>query len=288
MILYVQTTAIPRSELHNTGVIKALLELDKSEHFSEIRWFVNIDNVKSKYWDFEDYKLTLKNFKNNVEHLNKTKFSHTISKEPCFYLAFRRLMIDVQKDIKENNLSSDDYCVMWLEDDWYFKDPEGFNILMDTFLNSDKLLAAPLYNNKINMGGNPDIIKGEVFEHFKNVNFDKNNKRDPESIRKNEVFQNHVWIDPWPHNGENLHHKLLKINGSSKGKIISYDNSMSDNQILDLHHHTEQHRINYKIISSNVIEDVGDAWKINKTITKSWNQVDKDGISPDRSYTYES
>jgi len=145
--------------------------------------------------------------------------------------------------------------------------------------------------NILAIGAHSDDVEfgcgGALVKHVKNVNFDKNNKRDPENIRKNEVFQNHVWIDPWPHNGENLHHKLLKINSSSKGKIINYDNSMSDKQILDLHHHTEQHKTNYKIISLNVIEDVGDAWKINKII-KSWSRVDKDGISSDRSYTYES
>jgi len=287
MILYIQTTAIPRSELHNTGVIKALKTLDKSKHFSEIRWFINIDNVKSVDWDFEDCQITLENFENNVKKLNKTKIYSNISKEPCFYLAFRRLTKDIQNDVEINNLTSKEYCVMWLEDDWYFKNPQGFDILMNIFLNNDKLLVAPLYHNKINMGGNPDIIKGEVFEYFKNINFDKDNKRDPENIRKNEVFQNHIWVDPWPDKGGNLHNRLVTINNASRNKMVIYSDWMSDGEIINLHNHTEAHKLNQKIISSNVIEDVGDDWKIGK-IKKTWNQDDKNGISSDRSYTYKS
>tara|TARA_R100000995_G_scaffold28934_1_gene12804 strand:+ start:1189 stop:2052 length:864 start_codon:yes stop_codon:yes gene_type:complete len=287
MILYVQTTAIPRSELHNTGVVKALKTLDKLKHFSEIRWFVNIDNVKSVDWDFEDYQLTLKNFEDSVEKLNKTKLFTTVSKEPCFYLAFRRLTKDIQRDVKVNKLTSDEYCVMWLEDDWYFKDSEGFETLMNVFLNNNKLLVAPLYHNKINMGGNPDIIKGKVFEYFKDVNFDKDNKRDPEEIRKHEVFKAHIWINPHPEKKWSLHQSLIDINGSSRKKIVTYSDWMDYDEIISLHYHTKAHKVNYKVISSNVIEDVGDNWKVGK-IRKSWNQKDKSGISADRSYTYKS
>ena len=268
MILYIQTAAIPRSELHQTGVIKALKFLDTCEHFSEIRWYVNIDLVKSHLYEFENYKITVENFENCVKNLNKTKLSLNINEKPCFYLAFRHLTKQVQLDIENNNLNKNDYCVMWLEDDWYMKDEIGFNKLMSKFLNSDKILVAPLYHYKINMGGNPDIIKGEVFEFFDSVNFDVDNKRDPEQIRKYDVFEKYIWIDPWPKHNVSFHDKLTHINTSSE-EIGT----------------TDAHEINTKIISSDVIEDVGDDWKVDK-LQKAWSYGEKDGIDSSRSYTY--
>ena len=268
MILYIQTPAIPRSKLHETGVIKALKFLDTCNHFSEIRWFINIDLVKSSLYEFEDYNITIDNFKRCEENLNKTKMYIETSDKPCFYLAFRNLTKKIQLDVKKENLNADDYCVMWLEDDWYMKDNDGFHRLMDTFLNNDELLVAALYHYKINMGGNPDIIKGEVFQLFDGVNFDVDNKRDPEQIRKYDVFKKYIWIDPWPKHNISFHDKLTHINTSSEKMGI-----------------TDAHEVNTKIISSDVIEDVGDDWKVDK-LQKTWSYGEKDGIHSDRSYTY--
>ena len=123
MILYIQTPAIPRSALHDIGVNKALKFLDGCEHFSEIRWFVNLDVVEQTWkghvvknsdgtinidnrtgtYKFEDYNITLKNFEDKVKELNKTKLFTTVSKNPCFYLAFRRLTLATQNDLKIHN-----------------------------------------------------------------------------------------------------------------------------------------------------------------------------------------
>lgn len=270
MILYIQTPAIPRSELHEKGVIKALKFLDTCEHFSEIKWFVNIDVTTSHLYEFEDYKITKNTFLDFSKTLNKTKLSLNINKKPCFYLAFRYLTKVVQKSIKDNKLKNKDYCVMWLEDDWYMGDESGFNNLMDEFLNNNEVLVSILYNYKINMGGNPDIIKGKLFEKFDNINFDKDNKRDPEYIRRVDLFEKYIWVDPWPDYDISYYDKCTHINKSA----------------IELDGITDAHEINGKVISSNVITDVGDQWGRNEGRLEKWGYGEKSGISKDRSYTY--
>ena len=69
MILYVQTPAIPRSELHNLLIKTMINHLDKCNQFSEIRWFVNIDAIKTSkvkdgFYTWEDSEITKQNFIN--------------------------------------------------------------------------------------------------------------------------------------------------------------------------------------------------------------------------------
>ena len=49
---------------------------------------------------------------------------------------------------------------------------------------------------------------------------------------------------------------------------------------------TSGHNVNYKVLPSNTIEDVGDEWRDNLKIKKDWTSEDKSGITSDRSYTY--
>tara|TARA_R110002020_G_scaffold267101_3_gene482226 strand:- start:12228 stop:13067 length:840 start_codon:yes stop_codon:yes gene_type:complete len=278
MILYIQTPSIPRSELHNV-LIKTMVEhLDKCNQFSEIRWFVNIDAIKTSktkngIYQWEDPKITKQNFINISSKLKTTTLNINISNDPCFYLAFRYLTLSVLEDISKSKLANSEYCVMWLEDDWSFIDKEKFNINLDKFLNSKQYKCYILYRNKINMGGNPDIIKGDIFKLFTDINLDKTNKRDPENIRKHDVWYPNIFIDPFE-GGEKLekppYHLLLK-------KLISINGNINH----------EGRKTQIKILSSNVVEgEQGDKWRANLNINKEWDTNDKHGITPNRSYSY--
>tara|TARA_B100000131_G_C18108573_1_gene608791 strand:+ start:1048 stop:1860 length:813 start_codon:yes stop_codon:yes gene_type:complete len=266
--LYIQTTAIPRSELHNEGVIKAVKFLDTCEHFDRIRWFINIDEVTSKDYEFESSDITQQNFMNAAVGFERTEMFININDEPCFYNAFRTLTMAVKDDVITQQLSNDNYCVMWLEDDWYFKKEDQYKKDMEVFLENDSYLVNTLYWYKINMGGNPDVIKGEVFELFDSLNWDEDNKRDPEHIRKEEVFKEDVWIDPWSSEQISFTDKLVRIN-TSKGRP-----------------NTLGHQMNYKVLATDNIEDVGDDWRDNLKIKKDWESDDKSGIPGSKSYTY--
>ena len=278
MILYVQTPAIPRSELHESLIKTMIIHLDQCNQFSEIRWFVNIDaiktsKVKNGFYTWEDSEITKQNFINISKELNNTSLKINISNNPCFYLAFRYLTLSVLEDIDNSKLMDSEYCVMWLEDDWSFIDKLGFDKNLNTFLSQDILDCYVLYRNKINMGGNPDIIKGRVFELFRHINLDKDNKRDPENIRKHDVWYPNVFIDPYE-GGDTLegppYHLLLQ-------KLISING--------DINH--EGRKWQKKILSVNVVEgEQGDAWRANLNVNKQWNTNDKHGISADRSYSY--
>ena len=86
--------------------------------------------------------------------------------------------------------------------------------------------------------------------------------------KKYDIFEKHIWIDPWPEHNISFHDKLTHINVSAEKMGV-----------------TDAHEKNYKIISSDVIEDVGDVWKVDK-LQKAWSYGEKDGIDSSRSYTY--
>jgi hypothetical protein len=117
MILYVQTPAIPRSELHESLIKTMIIHLDQCNQFSEIRWFVNIDaiktsKVKNGFYTWEDSEITKQNFINISKELNNTSLKINISNNPCFYLAFRYLTLSVLEDIDNSKLMDSEYCVM--------------------------------------------------------------------------------------------------------------------------------------------------------------------------------
>lgn len=266
MILYIQTPSIPRSSLHNITVNTMIQYLDNCEQFTEIKWLVNIDNIKTSNtrgdtYVWEDINITKSNFENIASKLNKTTLSINISDNPCFYLAFRYLTLATMQDIENSNLSNSEYCVMWLEDDWSFIDKEQFSKNLSIFLNNSQYKCYVLHRNKINMGGNPDIIKGDVFEYFKDVNLDFNNKRDPENIRKN-----YVWV-PKIFNNPNNSFTLSGINNNINHIGRTYQD---------------------KVLSAAVVEgEQGDEWRRQLNISKNWSYADKPGIASNRSYSYE-
>jgi len=273
MILYIQTPSIPRSELHNQLVRTMVKYLDGCEQFSEIRWFVNIDVITTsttKKGDFiwEDFSVTEQNFTNISKELIKTSLNINISPTPCFYLAFRNLTLSVLEDVKKSNLKTSEYCVMWLEDDWSFIDEEKFNKNLDIFLGSEQYKCYILHRNKINMGGNPDIIKGEVFQQFKDINLNIDNKRDPENIRKFDVYEPYIFKKDIEEKHKcNLKKHLGNINDKLNHSIRPLLKS---------------------VLSSNVVEgENGDKFRIGNDINKNWNQNDKNGIESSKSYTYQ-
>tara|TARA_R110002012_G_scaffold71628_1_gene183513 strand:+ start:1517 stop:2338 length:822 start_codon:yes stop_codon:yes gene_type:complete len=273
MILYIQTPSIPRSELHNQLVRTMVKYLDGCEQFSEIRWFVNIDVITTsttKKGDFiwEDFSVTEQNFTNISKELIKTSLNINISPTPCFYLAFRNLTLSVLEDIKKSNLKTSEYCVMWLEDDWSFIDEEKFNKNLDIFLGSEQYKCYILHRNKINMGGNPDIIKGEVFQQFKFISLNIDNKRDPENIRKFDVYEPYIF--------------KKDIEEKHKCNFKKHLGNINDK----LNHSIRP--LLKSVLSSNVVEgENGDKFRIGNDINKNWNQNDKNGIESSKSYTYQ-
>tara|TARA_R100000664_G_C2735017_1_gene124648 strand:- start:382 stop:1230 length:849 start_codon:yes stop_codon:yes gene_type:complete len=278
MILYIQTPATPRSDLHDKCIRLMMKELDNLDRFTQIRWFINIDVIEGKAGNhkWEDYRNTEENFYDILKELNKTEMFVNISNEPCFYLAFRTLFKGVRNDIISQRLSQDNYCVMWLEDDWEFTDLDMFKDKLNEFLDNDIYQVLTLngadgipsteHKGKINMGGNPDIIRGEVFEMFDDLDWDKKNKRDPEFIRKEEVFFKNIWEDPYPNMSVSSNQKLKRVNESQDE--VAYG-------------------LNYKVLTSNCVDGViGDVWRERLRIQKSWDYSEKSGILEDESYTY--
>tara|TARA_B100000029_G_scaffold505049_1_gene585037 strand:+ start:15168 stop:15965 length:798 start_codon:yes stop_codon:yes gene_type:complete len=262
-VLYVQTASIPRSDLHKKGLFKFMKVLDSLPQYKQVRWFINLDNPKSKTHEFEDYNKTI----DEVMKFKKKELKNTDAflglGKACFYQAFNNLFHFVKEDVITQQVSSDNYSVMWLEDDWILTDETKFKLLIEKFEGDDELKVLTLHQDKVNMGGNPDIIKGDVFEKFDNCNWDRDNKRDPEEIRKIEIFKEHIWIDPEPDSNDNFHRKLIRAN--KRGICF----------------------INNKVLQSDVVKDIGRNWSSGK-LNKNWGYQDKGGLTSNkRSYSYE-
>ena len=285
MILYVQTPAIPRSKLHNI-LIKSMIEyLDECEQFSEIRWFVNIDAITvSKDKNESEYKWeavtdTRRNFERIANKLTKTNTCINVSNDPCFYLAFRYLTNQILEDIKKSNLSDKDYCVMWLEDDWSFIDKKTFNQKLSLFLKEEKYKVFTLYRHKLNMGGNPDIIKGNVFRLFNTIDLSENNKRDPENVRKFNVWYPYVFNSPFNYISSEL------WNGHAKpyNDLSRYLKEVNSNE-----NHMDRIQQD-SILTSNTVEgEIGDQWRASIIVDKNWDSWGKLGIDSSKSFTYKT
>tara|TARA_R110001592_G_scaffold111232_1_gene308114 strand:+ start:105 stop:971 length:867 start_codon:yes stop_codon:yes gene_type:complete len=288
MILYIQTPAIPRSELHNKCIKTMMEELDNCNHFSEIHWFVNIDVIKDTKYEWEDYSETELNFKNIAKSLSKVKLNLNISHEPCFYLAFRHLTLSVLKDVEENKFQDDQYCTMWLEDDWNFIDIEMFKNLLTKFLQEEQYLVYTLhglngapssYPGKLNMGGNPDIIKGSIHKLFKDIDLDKSNKRDPENIRK---FL--IW---YPYILEMSQKSPVEALWDGHGYAYNHLTRLLTQVNGDINHPIR--KLQKKILASNTVEGIqGDTWRANIAVHKNWDSWDKLGMDSNKNFTYKS
>ena len=282
MILYVQTPAIPRSELHNSLIKTMINHLDKCNHFSEIRWFINIDAIKTSkskngFYEWENSKLTKQNFLDISKELNNTSLNINISNDPCFYLAFRHLTLSVLEDINNSKLKDSEYCVMWLEDDWSFIDKEGFNSNLDLFLKEERYKIFTLYQHKINMGGNPDIIKGNIFRLFGGIDLSKDNKRDPENVRKFNVWYPYVFNSPF----DFVSAELWRGHAKPYNMLLSYFQETNKNK--NHPNRTQQD----SILTSNTVEgEIGDQWRANIIVDKNWDSWDKLGIKSNKSFTY--
>jgi hypothetical protein len=251
-------------------MLKALNEIEK---FSSIHWLVNLDVISenSNGYAWEKQEKTISSFEDFAKTLNKVKLDLKVSKSPCFYQAFRSLTLRTFELVEKYGYSDEDYAVLWLEDDWIFTNIQQFNSNLNEFLSSKTIDVMTLNENKINMGGNPDLIKGNVFRLFSTVDLSESNKRDPENIRKHDLWYRHIFHDSWNDQLESkpysrLLKKLLEINGNVK-------------------HFARQD--NKRIMSSHVVNgDLGDEWRRQKNIQKNWNQGDKHGISVERTYSY--
>jgi len=299
MILYVQTPAIPRTDVHNVCIKTMIQTIDRLEEFSEIRWFVNLDVITTHTptHTWQDYKLNEENFKDIAKGLKKTSLYLNTSHDPCFYLAYRHLTLSVIEDVKKHNLLDDDYCVMWLEDDWMFIDTKCFRWILPQFLKMKDKLVFTLHGSnfaassadrdnghpgKLNMGGNPDIIKGSVHKLFEDVDLSKDNKRDPELIRKFDVWYPYILQvnDKWPKETLWQGHE----NGLQGSPEFETLNKILDEVNPDWNHPLRVSQTN--VITSNVtIGIVGDIWRNDKA-EKTSTSYDKLGIDASKSYTY--
>jgi hypothetical protein len=283
MILYVQTPAIPRSNLHNDCIKTMMGVLNQCAHFSEIRWFVNIDVIKETNYSWENHLITESNFKDIAGTLSKIKLNLNTSHNPCFYLAFRHLTLNVIQDLNDSKLKDTEYCVMWLEDDWNFIDVDMFNANLTKFLLGNQYQILTLHGEnrkspgKINMGGNPDIIKGGVHKLFENIDLSKSNKRDPENIRKFNIWYPYIFEVPDKFDIEQLW----------DGHSFAYNDLT---KLLKLINDNKNHPLRIsqrKILTSNVVEGIkGDNWRINIKVDKNWDSWDKLGLDSNKSFTY--
>jgi len=286
MILYVQTPAIPRSQLHDECIRTMMEELNNCEHFSEIRWFVNIDVIKDTKYKWEDYTKTESNFRDISDSLSKIKLNLNTSHEPCFYLAFRHLTLSVLQDVEESKFQDDQYCTMWLEDDWNFIDTKMFRNLLTKFLSEEQYLVYTLHGRngappsslgKLNMGGNPDIIKGSVHTRFKDIDLNTSNKRDPENIRKFLIWYPYILEMEGKRPTEEL--------WDGHGDAYNYLTRLLGEVNRNIKHPIRT--LQKKILTSNTVEGIkGDIWRSKIVVHKNWDSWDKLGMESNKSFTY--
>ena len=79
----------------------------------------------------------------------------------------------------DNNIKKEDYCFIWWEDDWVISKHEEITKDIQYFVDNDEIKFYTLYKNKLNMGGNPQFMKGELYEqYFRNLDLRNKNKND--------------------------------------------------------------------------------------------------------------
>lgn len=276
MNLYVLTPAVPRHDCHNQSIIPSVNFLAKSRLFENIIWFVNIDNPKSKMFQFEDRQKTVDNFRNYVTHKN-IQLEINLPEHPCFYNAFSYLIKSTNHHIDSRNISSNEFCILWLEDDWCITNFNQIIIDLKYFIKNN-INYYTLYKHKVNIGGNPQFINGYTYNsNFKNIDTDPTNKRDPEIIMRNEIFRDHIFEyemfyklgvpqDVIHNNRLTFKDKLIIANKIAESKSDTYELKQS------LHGH--------------VVNDIGDYWRDLRGFEK-WDMIEKEhGIKSNQNYTY--
>lgn len=274
--LYILTPSVSRSDCHSDSIIPFVNQIYDSNLFQNITWFVNIDRPTNTKFEFEKLEITKNNF---IEKTNKNiSLKINKSETPCFYKAFSHLFNSVKVDIEVNNLHDDDFCILWLEDDWKLTRSEDFFRDLNLFFSKPELKFYTLYKHKINIGGNPQIIKGSLYNlYFKNMDISIDNKRDPEVIMRNEIFKPYVF-DFWVFKGIGMEKHISESNNLTfKDKLI-IANDLSKK-------YTDTFFISNGMYG-NVVDDIGDLWREVRGF-KKWTMFQKEhGINSNENYTY--
>ena len=274
--LYVLTPAVPRHDCHNDSIIPSLKFLGECGLFENIMWYVNIDNPTSNRFKFEDRDISLNNFKK--ADIGKVNLDINLPEHPCFYEAFSHLLNKMKKHIDDNNIKKEDYCFIWWEDDWVISKHEEITKDIQYFVDNDEIKFYTLYKNKLNMGGNPQFMKGELYEqYFRNLDLRNENKRDPEVIIRNEIFKDNIF--------DNYVFEAMELGDN----VITNPNLTFKDKLIIANRKAET-QIDTFIISNGMygstVEDIGDDWRDARGFTK-WSTHQKEhGIKSTNNYTY--
>ena len=113
--LYILTTAIDRSDLHNQ-TLPPFFKILEDQGIS-YKWFINLDSPFKKT---EEATNNLKSFTGGTQDFH-------ISDKACFYSAAKHVISSAY-----NELDNLDGYVMWLEDDWDLLIPFNMRELIDS------------------------------------------------------------------------------------------------------------------------------------------------------------
>lgn len=274
--IYVLTPAVTRPDCHSQSIIPFVNKIKESDVFDNVIWYVNLDRPKSQTWEFETQEHTIKTFKGLVNSSIQLTINPTTT--PCFYSSFSYLFQSLKNDIEQRNLTDDEFCVLWLEDDWKLTRPNDFIRDVNLFLSADELEFYTLYKHKLNIGGNPQLIKGLTYtKYFKSMDISSDQKRDPEVIMRNEIFKPHMF-----------NHMVLNAMGLNRETLYSTSLTFKD-KISIANDISKKYGDTFYICNGmygNVVEDIGDDWRFKRGF-KKWRYDQKEnGISSTESYTY--
>lgn len=152
MNMNVLIPAVPRSELHETTIIKLMRVLVGSD--INVRVFINFD--VPPFLEEKNYSKTLNALQSIVGVDNV--FFHVNDVDPCFTRAFLKVF-----DMSDKHGLKEGYY-FWLEDDWELVDKESFLDKLKLLETCDTLCI-------VNGGpaGPPFIFNGKFFEMIRQV-----------------------------------------------------------------------------------------------------------------------
>lgn len=128
--LFVGTTAINRTELHNDN-IKEWANFLRKKHSLKIIWIINIDLVDVLK---DSWIETKENFLNEI-NIENCDIIILPKKEPGFLNACQVVSSKIINYIDENEINKNDVFVFWLEDDWKLNKVSSSNISLNFFFN---------------------------------------------------------------------------------------------------------------------------------------------------------
>ena len=282
--IYILTPSVTRPDCHIRSVIPFVNNIYESNIFENVVWFVNIDRplITKRarngvgHFEFEQMDFTVKNFKKTVK--KEISLNINESNSPCFYKAFSHLFSSVKNHIESHNLNDDEFCILWLEDDWKLTRRDDFYRDLNLFISKPNIKFYTLYKHKLNIGGNPQIIKGDLYtSHFKNMDISLDNKRDPEVIMRNEIFREYIF-DPWVFKAVGMEKHIFESKSLTFKDKISIANDL-------IKKYTDTFFVSNGMYG-NVVEDIGDLWRWERGFRKWDHNQKENGINSDESYTY--